>query len=62
MLQVAEMGWKRVFITANNCLPKASKEVLLTGPKMQVQISSHSGDYGLGEGQLYSLPLIVISE
>ena len=36
----------------------ASKEVLQTGPKIQVKIPSHSGDYILGEGQLNALPLM----
>ena len=35
-----------------------SKEVLLTGPKIQAKIPSHSGDYVLGEGQLNALPLM----
>ena len=36
-----------------------SKEVLLTGPKIQAKIPSHSGDCGLGEGKFYALPLMV---
>ena len=35
-----------------------SKEVLLTGPKIQVEIPSHSGDCVLGEGQFHALPLL----
>ena len=35
-----------------------SKEVLLTGPKIQAKIPSHSGDCVLGEGQLNALPLM----
>ena len=33
-----------------------SKEVLLTGPKIQVKIPSHSGDCVLEEGQLNAIP------
>ena len=36
-----------------------SKEVLLTGPKIQAKIPSHSGDCVLGEGQLNTLSLMV---
>ena len=35
-----------------------SKEVLLTRPKIQAKIPSHSGDCILGEGQLNALPLM----
>ena len=35
------------------------KEVLLTEPKIQEKLPSHSGDCALGEGQLYALPLMV---
>ena len=35
-----------------------SEEVLLTGPKIQGKIPSHSGDCVLGEGQLHALPLM----
>ena len=35
-----------------------SKEVLLTGPKIQAKIPSHSGDCVLGDGQLDALPLM----
>ena len=35
-----------------------SLEVLLTGPKVQAKIPSHSGDGILGEGQLDALPLM----
>ena len=34
-----------------------SKEVLLTGPKIQAKIPSHSGDCVLVEGQLCPAPL-----
>ena len=33
-----------------------SEEVLLTEPKIQAKIPSHSGDCVLGEGQLNALP------
>ena len=36
-----------------------SWEVLLTGPKIQAKIPSHSGDCVLGEGQLNALFLMV---
>ena len=36
-----------------------SEEVLLTEPKIQAKIPSHSGDYVLGEGQLNTLSLMV---
>ena len=36
-----------------------SEEVLLTGPKIQANIPSHSGDCVLGEGQLNTLSLMV---
>ena len=36
-----------------------SKEVLLTGPKIQAKIPSHSRECVLGEGQLHALPLMV---
>ena len=59
MLHWAEMGLKRVFIITNFKLcQNVSKEVLLTGPKIQAKIPSHSGDSVLGEGQLYALPLM----
>ena len=35
-----------------------SKKILLTGPKIQAKILSHSGDCILGEGQLKALPLM----
>ena len=35
-----------------------SRKVLLTGPKLQAKIPSHSGDCILGEGKLYDLPLM----
>ena len=35
-----------------------SKDILLTGRKIQAKISSHSGDCILGEGQLNTLPLM----
>ena len=35
-----------------------SREVLLTGPKILTKTPSHSGDYVLGEGQLYALHLM----
>ena len=36
-----------------------SEEVLSTGPQIQVEISSHSGDCVLGEGQLNTQSLMV---
>ena len=36
-----------------------SEEVLLTEPKIQAKIPSHSGDCVLGEGQLNTLSLMV---
>ena len=36
-----------------------SEEVLLTEPKIQAKIPSHSGDCDLGEGQLNTLSLMV---
>ena len=36
-----------------------SKDVLLTGAKIQAKILSPSGDCVLGEGQLHTLPLMV---
>ena len=38
-----------------------SEEVLLTEPKIQAKIPSHSGDCVLGEGQLNTLSLMVKS-
>ena len=35
-----------------------SKEVLLTGRRIQAKIPNHSGDCVLREGQLYALPLM----
>ena len=35
-----------------------SLEVLLTGPKIQVKIPSHSGDCILAEGQFYALSVM----
>ena len=36
-----------------------SEEVLPTGPQIQVEISNHSGDCVLGEGQLNTQSLMV---
>ena len=36
-----------------------SEEVLLTEPKIQAKIPSHSGDFILGEGQCNTLSLMV---
>ena len=46
------LSWVNVSKYARNCE--------LTGPKIQAKISSPSGDYVLGEGQLHNLPLMVI--
>ena len=40
MLHLAKMGEKRIFIASQN----VSKEILLTGPKIQAKIPGHSGD------------------
>ena len=44
--------------TLNLVSQNTSKEVLLTGPKIQAKTPSHSEDFVLGEGQLYVLQLM----
>ena len=44
-------------ILSSTC-QNVSKEVLLTGPKIQAKIQSHSSDCVLGEGQLDALLLM----
>ena len=60
MLHWAEMGLKKIFITADFKLESAKMftEVLLTGLRIQAKVPSHSRDCVLGEGQLYALPLM----
>ena len=45
--------------TLNLVSQNVFKKVLLTGPKIQAKIPSPSGDYVLGQGQLYTLHLMV---
>ena len=45
--------------TLNLVCQNVFEEVLLTGPKIQAKIPNPSGDCVLGEGQLYTLPLMV---
>ena len=57
-----ELNWvKREYSlpqTLNLVSQNISKEVLLTGPKIQAKIPSPSGDCVLGEGQLCTLHLM----
>ena len=45
--------------TFNLVSQNVSKEVLLTGPKIQAKVQSPSGNCVLSEGQLYTLHLMV---
>ena len=45
--QILSLVWQNV-----------SKEVLVTGPKIQAKIASHSADCVLREGKLNALPLM----
>ena len=51
-------GLKWVKREYSSVCQNVSKEILLTGPKIQAEILSHSGDCILGEGQLHALPLM----